>query len=315
MPMPQTYSPCPRPILKRSSTTPAHAHQHQPDSELLAIDPSILSPLVRFPPSPSLARTFTAYSSKAYDRSPIVVSHNTCSLPERGCPGRTYVTSTSPPKSNSGNMAANGKSLHPRASHSNSSGSRTPRPSSPCGDEEEEDDDPTPMATPTSYPRALPALVRSSSSSSSSSSSEDDDEDSASDISSDFASLYISHSHPTFLPPSSPNTTISNRHSSRPTRSSSPHQSNSYHSSIPTTTTTSTSSSTTTTTHNNSSRPRSKRMVSPSTRRHLTTTCSEVVNSPYELQPKYKTLSADSSRLMGSGCGLSLPDMGCLGGF
>ncbi|KAJ7686793.1 hypothetical protein B0H17DRAFT_1204003 [Mycena rosella] len=62
----------PHPILKRSAsaaTSSRHAH---------------------FPPSPSLTRTFSAYSPSSYDRSPIVVSPNTCALPARGCPGRTY---------------------------------------------------------------------------------------------------------------------------------------------------------------------------------------------------------------------------------
>lgn len=61
----------PRPILKRSVSTTNHSRVH-------------------FPPSPSLTRTFTVHSSATYDRSPIVVSHNSCALPERGCPGRTY---------------------------------------------------------------------------------------------------------------------------------------------------------------------------------------------------------------------------------
>ncbi len=62
----------PRPILKRSTSTPS-AERH----------------VVHFPPSPALTRTFDAYSPAAYDRSPIVVSPNVCALPERG--GRTYV--------------------------------------------------------------------------------------------------------------------------------------------------------------------------------------------------------------------------------
>ncbi|KAL0952383.1 hypothetical protein HGRIS_006660 [Hohenbuehelia grisea] len=99
----------PRPILKRSpsSTSPPHIQPHA----------------VHFPPSPALTRTFSALSSSQYDRSPIVVESNTCALPERGCPGRTYTIeeqqhqqdrnnamySSYPPRSHSGRV------LHPRA--------------------------------------------------------------------------------------------------------------------------------------------------------------------------------------------------------
>ncbi|KAG6836496.1 hypothetical protein H0H93_007525 [Arthromyces matolae] len=78
----------PRPILKRSAQSLPHT-QHA----------------VHFPPSPSLTtHTFVAYSATAYDRSPIQVSPNSCALPERGCPGRTY-TLDDPA----------GRGLHPRA--------------------------------------------------------------------------------------------------------------------------------------------------------------------------------------------------------
>ncbi|KAF8901006.1 hypothetical protein CPB84DRAFT_1824808 [Gymnopilus junonius] len=73
----------PRPILKRAVPTEHHHHQRH-------IHPNP-NHAVHFPPSPALARTFSAYSAAAYDRSPIVVSPNTCALPERGCPGRTYL--------------------------------------------------------------------------------------------------------------------------------------------------------------------------------------------------------------------------------
>ena len=85
----------PRPILKRasaaSSDTAAHlhhpSHQHHQHHGHHAL-PQMHG--VHFPPSPALTRTFSAYSAAAYDRSPIVVSPNSCALPERGCPGRTY---------------------------------------------------------------------------------------------------------------------------------------------------------------------------------------------------------------------------------
>jgi hypothetical protein len=62
----------PRPILKRTSNVDNPSHRHHG---------------VHFPPSTSLTRTFVADS---YDRTPIVVTPNSCALPERGCPGRTY---------------------------------------------------------------------------------------------------------------------------------------------------------------------------------------------------------------------------------
>lgn len=72
----------PRPILKRSVSTEQHKRQ---------VNTNNTNHGVHFPPSPALARTFSAYSAAAYDRSPIVVSPNSCALPERGCPGRTYL--------------------------------------------------------------------------------------------------------------------------------------------------------------------------------------------------------------------------------
>jgi hypothetical protein len=68
----------PRPILKRPATLAA-PNNHGPHHA------------VHFPPSNSLTtHTFSAYSASVYDRSPIVVAPNSCALPERGCPGRTY---------------------------------------------------------------------------------------------------------------------------------------------------------------------------------------------------------------------------------
>ncbi|OCH86267.1 hypothetical protein OBBRIDRAFT_248509 [Obba rivulosa] len=100
--MPPSYSPCPRPILKRPSASPVVPSPASPllspadgPAALLAIDPSILQtqPLVHFAPNPALART---HSAAQYDRSPIVVMPNRCALPERGCPGRTYVVGDEP---------------------------------------------------------------------------------------------------------------------------------------------------------------------------------------------------------------------------
>jgi len=47
---------------------------------------------VHFPPSPTLASMHVVDSPRLYDRSPIIVSENSCAMPQRGCPGRTYAT-------------------------------------------------------------------------------------------------------------------------------------------------------------------------------------------------------------------------------
>lgn len=67
--------PTPRPILKRNPSSLDRERKHA---------------VVHFPPSPIISKTFVAHSPSAYDRSPIVVVPNSCALPERGCPGRTY---------------------------------------------------------------------------------------------------------------------------------------------------------------------------------------------------------------------------------
>ncbi|KAI0765949.1 hypothetical protein BD413DRAFT_450085, partial [Trametes elegans] len=114
--MPPSYSPCPRPILKRTAASaPVSAPPQDEPSALLAIDPSILSPLVRFPPQPALAHTLG--SALSYDRTPIVVTPNRCALPERGCPGRTYsLEEGAPRKTKRASLSpTRGKHLHPRA--------------------------------------------------------------------------------------------------------------------------------------------------------------------------------------------------------
>jgi hypothetical protein len=94
----------PRPILKRPATIglPNHPPHH----------------VVHFPPSPSLTtHTFSVYSASAYDRSPIIVTPNSCALPERGCPGRTYNLDddpTSPQTLTQRGVYGSGE-LHPRA--------------------------------------------------------------------------------------------------------------------------------------------------------------------------------------------------------
>jgi hypothetical protein len=103
----------PRPILKRSPTTshraPTDLNQHH---------------VVHFPTSSSLTtHTFSVYSSTAYDRSPIVVDTNTCALPARGCPGRTYTLEESQ-KERCKRTSAPYFEAHPRAFSNHSSSSR-----------------------------------------------------------------------------------------------------------------------------------------------------------------------------------------------
>ncbi|KAI0353976.1 hypothetical protein OH77DRAFT_1364228, partial [Trametes cingulata] len=165
--MPPSYSPCPRPILKRTPASAPPAPPPPPPQDepaaLLAIDPSILSPLVRFPPHTALARTLG--SALPYDRSPIVVAPNRCALPERGCPGRTYSLDDAPAASSSSSssshsstrrssrrigrsptrvtVSGSGRHLHPRA----------------VPERDAEDNDLTPRQSPRADLFPLPPLV------------------------------------------------------------------------------------------------------------------------------------------------------------
>ncbi|CAE7204197.1 unnamed protein product, partial [Rhizoctonia solani] len=68
---------------------------------------------VHFPTAKrDLVKTRVTHSPASYDRSPIVVAPNSCALPARGCPGRTYAPD------------AIGRSMHPSAPRR--------RPSTPC---------------------------------------------------------------------------------------------------------------------------------------------------------------------------------------
>ncbi|CAE6432874.1 unnamed protein product [Rhizoctonia solani] len=59
---------------------------------------------VHFPTAKrDLVKTRVTHSPASYDRSPIVVAPNSCALPARGCPGRTYAPD------------AIGRSIHPSA--------------------------------------------------------------------------------------------------------------------------------------------------------------------------------------------------------
>ena len=109
----------PRPILKHSSQSHPELSSDRPLS--LPISRQCRN-TVHFPPSPTLTRTFSAYSSSTYDRSPIVVLPNTCALPARGCPGRTYIPGCTPSSLNSSPdlhsrkaaINSGGRHMHPR---------------------------------------------------------------------------------------------------------------------------------------------------------------------------------------------------------
>ncbi|KZP12325.1 hypothetical protein FIBSPDRAFT_870377 [Athelia psychrophila] len=155
----------PRPILKRAQTqqcqpTPAPRY---PRSSLLHGSPPHG---VHFPPTPTLTRTFSAHSPSTYDRSPIVVSTNTCALPERGCPGRTYTLGEAHQSKDyaSSWKPHSGRHLHPRAVNSGY------RAQPPLIDEEDDDES---QRTPTCTMPALPQLIPDVSSSESSEDSDD----------------------------------------------------------------------------------------------------------------------------------------------
>ncbi|KAF9528861.1 hypothetical protein CPB83DRAFT_853865 [Crepidotus variabilis] len=95
----------PRPILKRS--TPETAIHHQSSAQR--------PHGVHFPPSPSLTRTFHVDSKHVYDRSPIVVTPNSCALPARGCPGHTYFDEPTSPSSSTRRPSRKPRDYHPRA--------------------------------------------------------------------------------------------------------------------------------------------------------------------------------------------------------
>lgn len=108
---------CPRPILKRnpdsapstsSTTSSLRPSNHERARTHCA---------VHFPPSPTLTRTFAVHSAASYDRSPIVVGPNSCALPERGCPGRTYTLEGGEDRrpARTGRPEHTGRHLHPRS--------------------------------------------------------------------------------------------------------------------------------------------------------------------------------------------------------
>ncbi|EJD00682.1 uncharacterized protein FOMMEDRAFT_170033 [Fomitiporia mediterranea MF3/22] len=111
--------PYPHPILKRITTSSDESDSPYSSSGAIRINHS----KVHFPNHPdALSRTHLAHSPDQYDRSPISVQPNSCALPERGCPGRTYsgssgeaamdVENSSPVR---GWPRRKGDHMHPRA--------------------------------------------------------------------------------------------------------------------------------------------------------------------------------------------------------
>ncbi len=172
--MPPTYCPCPRPILKRRSPIPAteltqsssSTSPRDESAQLLGIDPSILQPLVRFPPKSTLACVFQADSPSTYDRSPIVVNPNNCSLPERGCPGKTYVPSEDTLGAAIAFASRRNGGLKSSKDHSPMGRHLTRAVHVHLSFDDENCEDLTPRATPVAYTYPLPPLIPDLSSSS-----------------------------------------------------------------------------------------------------------------------------------------------------
>ncbi|KAK0209202.1 hypothetical protein DFS33DRAFT_516500 [Desarmillaria ectypa] len=93
----------PRSILKRLAATSAVGSS----TSSLPSPPQTESLHVHFPPTPAISSTYVAHSPDAYDRAPIVVSPNSCELPERN--ERVY-TSISPNA-----VSHKGSYFHPHA--------------------------------------------------------------------------------------------------------------------------------------------------------------------------------------------------------
>ncbi|KZT27618.1 hypothetical protein NEOLEDRAFT_1130643 [Neolentinus lepideus HHB14362 ss-1] len=107
----------PRPILKRDppSTIPSNPLP-------FATCPTLFSPKVHFPPTPTMTSTHPTHSPFTYDRAPIIVSPNACALPERGgrevYSGERQDRSVERPRGRSRDRKAvsiKGSYFHPRA--------------------------------------------------------------------------------------------------------------------------------------------------------------------------------------------------------
>lgn len=127
--MSSAHTSSPRPILKRPVATAEVPVPRTESKQLLHIDPGLFQSIVRFPSSSSLTCTFLVHSPSTYDRSPIVVTPNQLALPERDCPGKTYLPGDErlsaakelASRNNGGRRlrgrSPSGRHLHPHSSH------------------------------------------------------------------------------------------------------------------------------------------------------------------------------------------------------
>ncbi|KAI5116864.1 hypothetical protein M0805_001746 [Coniferiporia weirii] len=82
-------------------------------------------PKVHFPPTPCTHQTYPTHSVSSYDKAPIVVLPNDCTLPERGCPGQMYNSASDKGTQSSGdviNGSSSGKHLHLHATEESATG-------------------------------------------------------------------------------------------------------------------------------------------------------------------------------------------------
>jgi hypothetical protein len=106
-----------RDFLHPTSYHTSHVSSSNPQTCQLSTTPQSVRTLS---PSASLTRTFVAYSSTTYDRSPIIVTPNSCALPECCCLGRTHGVNDSPTPPNrhlpgpSACLPQYGRDYHPR---------------------------------------------------------------------------------------------------------------------------------------------------------------------------------------------------------
>ncbi|KAG8702106.1 hypothetical protein FRC11_011669 [Ceratobasidium sp. 423] len=138
---PSCLKQCP-PDARRSSNPGAASGSVGGTSEMLPYAQAN----VHFPTAKrELVKTRVTHSPSSYDRSPIVVLPNSCALPARGCPGRTY------------DASANGRAMHPCAPVRR----RSPTPCPPLVPDEGSSDDsdgltsPPPERTLSEHDRAL----------------------------------------------------------------------------------------------------------------------------------------------------------------
>jgi len=114
-------------------------------------------PFVHFPPSPTLTSTHVVDDSYIYDRTPIVVAENDCALPQRGCPGRTYIRVERPLTHK---PVAAGNHVHPSAKRFSDCNSTPPPPSALfpplCNDETSSEESDGALPTPPEYHLSLP---------------------------------------------------------------------------------------------------------------------------------------------------------------